>query len=73
MLVASNGHLQTVETPKIVMLSGEAFFLYFLGFLGLYFWTRTDYKHYSTLFWIGTSLLFMSGLGLQLLWNIGNS
>jgi hypothetical protein len=68
-----NHGAQTVGNPKLVMLTGPAFFLYFLGVLGLYFWTRTDYQHYRILFWVGTGFIFASTLGVQWLWNFGNS
>jgi len=59
--------------PKLVMLSGIVYFVYFMGFLGLYFWTRTDYEHYRILWFVGTALILGSALAVQWLWNFGNS
>jgi hypothetical protein len=72
-LFVTDGKAQIDGTPKLVMLGGIAGFFMILGFMGLYFWTRTDYTHYRILFFVGLLLIFVSTLGLQLLWNIGNS
>jgi len=72
-IALSNGKTQVEGNMKTAMLGGIAAFLMFLGFLGFYFWTRTDYKHYRALWFAGVILIFMSGLGLQILWNFGNS
>jgi hypothetical protein len=72
-IAMSNGQVLIDGNLKTAMLGGIATFLMFLGFLGFYFWTRTDYIHYHALFVAGTILIFTSGLGLQILWNFGNS
>jgi len=69
----TNGKIQIDGNPKLTMLGGIASFILFLSFLGFYFWTRIDYAHYKILWWIGTTLVLSCALGLQALWNFGNS
>ena len=58
---------------KVVMCSGLALFLNIIGIMGLYFWTRTDYKNYNKLWMVGAVFVFTAALGLQALWNYAYS
>jgi hypothetical protein len=70
-------YLQTVSmiggNVKVVMCSGFALFLNIIGVMGLYFWTRTDYKHYGKLWILGLVFVFIATLGLQWLFNYAYS
>jgi len=68
-LITTNSMSGIMGTTKEVMCSGIAFFLLLLGSMGLYFWTRTDYKHYKKLWMIGATFIFISTIGMQWLWN----
>ena len=54
---------------KVVMCSGLALFLNIIGIMGLYFWTRTDYRKYNKLWMVGAVFFTVAALGLQALWN----
>ena len=68
-LIISNSMQGIFGNAKEVMCSGLALFLIIIGVMGLYFWTRTDYKHYSKLWILGLAFVFISSLGLQALFN----
>jgi hypothetical protein len=68
-LITTNSMAGIVGTTKEVMCSGFALFFLILGFMGFYFWTRTDYKHYKKLWILGLVFFFIASLGLQWLLN----
>lgn len=73
LVTAPSNYIIFAESPTMISLAPAIFFVYFLGFLGFYFWTRTDYPYYNALFIAGTVLVFIATVTIPYLWNVGHS
>jgi hypothetical protein len=65
----------TDKPTKQVMMTGIAFFLYIIGFLGTYFMTfigKTNYKHRILITCVGIMLFSFVTLAMMMLWNTSN-